>query len=75
MKFTEALVASLGIMLMGWVSIPLVGHMSGVDITINQGVVMSAWFFVFRLVWLYALRLIFARADRHAARSTPSTTR
>ena len=75
MRFAEALVASLGIMVMGWVSIPLVGHISGVEITVGQGVVMSAWFFVFRLVWLYALRLLFAKVDRHVARSTPSTTR
>ena len=66
MRFVEALVASLGIMVMGWVSIPVVGHISGVHITVQQGVTMSAWFFVFRLAWLYLLRRLFSKDD-HAS--------
>jgi hypothetical protein len=53
-------------MVMGWVSIPVVGHISGVHITVQQGVTMSAWFFVFRLAWLYLLRRLFSK-DNHAS--------
>ena len=68
MKFLEALIASLGIMLFGWLSIPVVGHFAGVQITAQQGIVMSAWFFVLRLAWLYALRIFFSK--RHETRTT-----
>ena len=61
MKFLEALIGSTGIMLFGWLSIPIVGHLAGVEITTNQGVTMSAYFFVLRLLWLYALRRVFTR--------------
>ncbi len=64
MKLLEAFVASLGIMLFGWLSIPVVGHLAGVQITTHQGVVMSAWFFVLRLAWLYALRHVFERCNK-----------
>ncbi len=60
MRFAESLIGSLGIMVFGWVSIPLVGYMAGVSITGSQGVKMSAYFFVLRLAWLYGLRLYFS---------------
>lgn len=59
MKFIEALVASLGIAAFGWLSIPVVGHLAGVQISGTQGITMSAYFFVLRLAWLYALRCYF----------------
>lgn len=68
-RFAEAFIASLGIMAFGWVSIPVVGHMAGVQITAHQGAVMSAWFFVLRFAWLYALRELFSKVE-HATRST-----
>ena len=61
MRFLEALIASLGIMLFGWLSIPIVGSLAGVGITVQQGIVMSVYFFGIRLVWLYLLRLVFTR--------------
>ena len=61
MRFTEALVASLGIMAFGWLSIPVVGHLAGVHISSTQGITMGAYFFVLRLAWLYALRVYFSK--------------
>ena len=61
MKFLEALIGSLGIMAFGWLSIPVVGHFAGVAITGYQAIAMSTYFFVFRLTWLYCLRLYFAK--------------
>lgn len=59
MKFTEALIASLGIMAFGWVSIPLAAWAVGVTVTVKQGAEMGLIFFALRLVWLYALRCYF----------------
>lgn len=61
MRFAEALIASLGIMCFGWLSVPVVGYLAGVTITAQQGIIMSFYFFVLRLCWLYALRLYFSR--------------
>ena len=63
MRFVEAMVASLGIMCFGWLSIPVVGGISGVAITGVEGFKMSAYFFVLRVVWLYMVRLYFSRRE------------
>lgn len=61
----EPLIASLGIMAFGWISIPFVGHFAGVHISVQQGAAMSACFFVLRFAWLYALRVYFENKKAH----------
>lgn len=60
----EALIASLGIVLFGFISIPYIGGIYGVQITDLQGAQMSATFFVMHFVWLYALRKLFHRYEK-----------
>lgn len=59
MRFLEALLGSIGIMAVGFLTIPLAGHIAGVDISMAQASKMSAAFFLGRLLWLWALRCNF----------------
>jgi len=59
MKFAEALVGSMGIMLVGFLTIPLAGHVAGLRISSVQAFAMSWVFFILRLLWLLALRCYF----------------
>lgn len=61
MRFTEALIGSLGIMCFGWLSIPVAASMVGASVTVGQGFQMGLIFFAMRLAWLYALRCAFDR--------------
>lgn len=64
MKFIEAFLGSLGIMLVGWWVIPAVGQAADVAITPQQAIHMSGQFFVLRLAYLYFLRLVFSRSEK-----------
>ena len=61
MHALEAFIGSLGILLFGMLSIPVVGHLFGVQISMEQGFYMGATFFVLRFAWLYLLRKLFHR--------------
>lgn len=61
MNALEAFIASVGIALVGWLSIPLVASLAGVAITTPQAVRMSAMFFALRFGWLWVLRTVFER--------------
>jgi len=59
MHALEAFLGSMGILLVGMFTIPYVGGMYGVQISLHQGVYMSMTFFVLRFIWLYFLRKMF----------------
>lgn len=61
MHALESLIGSFGIVLFGFISIPHIGGIYGVEITDLQGAQMSATFFVMRFGWLYFLRKVFDR--------------
>jgi hypothetical protein len=56
----ESLLGSIGILIAGYWTIPLIGYMSGVEIDGSAGLKMSIMFFIARFVWLYLLRRIFS---------------
>lgn len=60
MRAFESFIGSLGILVAGFLTIPIVGKLAGVEMTATQGVEMSAFFFIGRFVWLYALRVFFS---------------
>ena len=64
MKALEAFIGSIGIALVGWLTIPLAAGMAGVNIDLHQAVIMSAVFFFGRFLWLLALRSVFERVAR-----------
>lgn len=57
----ESLLGSIGILIVGFWTIPLAGYFAGVEISGGAGMQMSLMFFVARFIWLYALRCIFSR--------------
>lgn len=59
--FLEAVVASFGILIFGFVSIPVVAHFAGAMVSIDQGLVMSGIFFCLRVLWLALVRTIFSK--------------
>lgn len=60
----EAFVGSFGILIFGFVSIPLVGYFVGADITMDQGFGMSIIFFIARIFWLVIVRRLFINFER-----------
>ena len=60
----EALVGSAGILLAGFLTIPLAAHVSGAHVTVAQGVSMSVMFFFTRWIWLFLVRLWFSRSGK-----------
>lgn len=65
MRALEALVGTVGIALVGWLTIPLAAAVAGVDISTGQAVTMSAVFFAGRFLWLLAVRhFFFSRGQR-----------
>jgi hypothetical protein len=61
MKALEAFIGSFGILLAGFLTIPLAAHLVGGSLTIAQGAGMSLLFFVARWLWLYSVRVYFER--------------
>jgi hypothetical protein len=61
----EPFIGSLGILVFGFISIPIVGHLSGAEIDLVSAVKMSFIFFIGRFIWLYILRQIFSK-NRYA---------
>lgn len=61
MNALEAFVASLGILVAGFVTIPLAAWAVGAHVTTAQGAGMGALFFVARFAWLWLLRCYFER--------------
>lgn len=61
MKALEAFVGSASILLLGFVTIPLVGWAVGVTMTPQQGAGMSLLFFSGRFAVLYGVRCVFER--------------
>jgi len=61
--FVEPLLGSMGILLVGFVTIPLAAYFVGADISTAQGLEMGLIFFSGRFVWLLVLRLIFSKKD------------
>lgn len=66
MNAIEAFVASLGILLFGFATVPLAGWAVGVSITPQQGAGMGLLFFAGRFVLLWAVRTAFHRLQRAA---------
>lgn len=64
MRAFEAFIGSFGILVSGILTIPLAGGLVGVDVTMQQGAIMSALFFVGRFAWLYLVRVIFSKIKR-----------
>jgi len=62
--FGEPLIGSLGILLAGFVTIPLAAYFVGANVSSAQGLEMGLIFFVGRFVWLSVLRLIFSKRSR-----------
>ena len=60
MNAIESFIGSLGILLGGFVTIPLVGRMYGVKINWKQAVKMSITFFFLRWIWLFSVREFFS---------------
>jgi len=61
MKAIEAFIGTLGIAIVGWITIPLAAAVAGVEIATGQAVVMSAVFFVGRFLWLFGVRVFFSK--------------
>jgi len=59
----EAFIGSLGILVFGFLSIPLAAKWMGASITLDQGMGMSFIFFVSRFLWLLCLRAFFAEKN------------
>jgi hypothetical protein len=58
-KALEAFIGSFGILIFGFLSIPVAAAMVGAQVSASQGAQMSFIFFVLRFVWLYMLRRVF----------------
>ncbi len=72
----EAFVASFGILIFGFISIPIAASIVGVSMSEAQGAKMSFLFFAMRIVWLLCVRATFAHGDLFNSGSkstTPST--
>lgn len=67
MNALEALVASLGILLAGFVTLPLAAWLVGAHLTAGQGAGMGVVLFVLRFAWLWAVRAGFDRLKERAA--------
>lgn len=61
MNALEAFVASLGILLAGFVTLPLAAWLVGAHLTAGQGAGMGAILFVLRFLWLWGVRAAFHR--------------
>jgi len=59
----EPLLGSLGILLAGFLTIPLAAYFVGADVSTAQGFEMGLIFFAGRFAWLALLRLIFSKKD------------
>jgi len=59
----ESFIGSLGILVFGFLSIPLAAKWMGASITLDQGIGMSFIFFVSRFLWLLCLRSFFAHKN------------
>ena len=57
----EPLLGSWGILLAGFVTIPLAAYAVWAEVSAQQGFEMGLIFFIARFVWLYLLRLTFSR--------------
>lgn len=64
MRALEAFVGTVGIALVGWLTIPLAAAVAGVDISTGQALTMSAVFFIGRFLWLLAVRCVFHSRGR-----------
>jgi hypothetical protein len=64
--FLEPLLGSIGILLAGFLTIPLAAYFVGATVSAEQGFEMGLIFFVARFAWLSLLRLIFSRLFKHA---------
>lgn len=62
-SFREALLGSVGIMVVGFITIPFAGSIAGANITLEQASKMSAVFFMGRLMWLWLLRHNYDRVE------------
>lgn len=56
---TESMVGSAGILLAGFITIPLAARAVGATVTLEQGASMSILFFFGRWIYLFALRMWF----------------
>ena len=57
----ESFINSFSILLFGFVSIPIVAYMNGVDVNFRQGAIMSIMFFSLRFFWNLFIRIYFNR--------------
>ena len=57
----EALVGSLGILLFGFVSLPVLAWLVGGSLTAGQGAIVGAILFFLRFLWLWGVRAAFHR--------------
>lgn len=60
---TEALVGSAGILFAGFVTIPLTASVVGATVSLQHGASMSILFFFGRWIYLFALRMWFAKKE------------
>ena len=61
MKALESFIGSAGILVVGLITIPLAGELSGVHIGGYEAMKMSLLFFTGRFFWLWLLRVIFEK--------------
>jgi hypothetical protein len=59
----EPLLGSVGILIAGFLTIPLAAYFVGADISPEQGFEMGLIFFAGRFAWLALLRLIFSKKE------------
>ncbi len=64
MRALEAFVMEMGRRLFGIFSIPFVAGLAGAQVSIAQGVKMTAMFFVAGFLWTYVVRVIFSKIKR-----------
>jgi len=60
----EAFVMETGRRLFGIFSIPFVAGLAGAQVSITQGAIMAAIFFVAGFLWTYAVRVVFSKIQR-----------
>lgn len=54
----------MGRRLFGIFSIPFVAGLAGAQVSITQGAIMAAIFFVAGFLWTYAVRVVFSKIQR-----------
>lgn len=64
MRALEAFVMEMGRRLFGILSIPFVAGLAGAQVSILQGLKMTAMFFVAGFLWTYAVRVVFSKIKR-----------